>query len=60
MLSGFMVIMIPVMGDAINVELPVTAGVTENAQYFADFSLTLYSLLVCLASFSNLIFIFSC
>lgn len=41
------------MGDAINVELPVTAEVT---QYFADFRLTLCSLLVCLASFSILIF----
>lgn len=50
MLSGPVLIMSPVMGDAINVELPVTAEVTENAQYFADFSLMLYTPLACLAS----------
>lgn len=60
MLSGPVLIMSPVMGDAINVELPVTAEVTENAQYFADFSLMLYTPLACLAIFSNLIVIFSC
>lgn len=57
-LSGLMVIMSPVMGDAVNVEFPVTAEVT-NTQYFADFSPMLFSPLVCIASFSNLIFIFS-
>lgn len=41
MLSGLVVIASPVMGDAVNVELPVTAEVTENAQYFAGFSLML-------------------
>lgn len=46
------------MGDALNVELPVTAEVTENALYFAGVSFVLYSPLVCLASFSNLVFIF--
>lgn len=54
-----MVIMSPVMGDTVNVEFPVTVEVTLNAQYFADFSPVLYSPLVCLASFSNLIFSFS-
>lgn len=57
-LSGLVVIRSPVMGDAINVELPVTAKVTENALNFADVSFVLYSPLVCLASFSNLVFIF--
>lgn len=59
MFSGLMVIMSLVMGDTINVELPVTAEVSLNAPYFADFSPILYSPLICLASFSNLIFIFS-
>jgi len=40
MLSGLVVIKSLVIGDAINVELPVTAEVTEYAQYFADFSLS--------------------
>lgn len=60
MLSGLVVIMSPVMGDAINIELPVTVEVTENAQYSVDFRLMLYLPLVCLASFSNVMFIFSC
>lgn len=50
MLSGLMVIISPVMGDTINAEFLVTAEVTLNAQCFADFSLMLYSPLVCLAS----------
>lgn len=54
MLSGLVVVMSPVMGDAINVELPGTAEITDTAQYFADFILVLYLPLVWLASFSNL------
>lgn len=60
MLSGLMVIISPVMGETINAELPVTAEVPLKAQYSADFIPILYSPPVCLASFSNLIFIFSC
>lgn len=58
-LSGLMVIMSPVMVDTINGDFPVTAEVTLNAQCFTDFRPMLYSPLNCLASFSNLIFIFS-
>lgn len=55
MLSG-LAVMSPVMGDAVSVELSVTAEVTENVQYLADCGLISYPPMVCLASFSNFTF----
>lgn len=42
MLSGLAVVMSPVVGDTVNVELSMTAEVTENAQSLADCSLMSY------------------